>query len=106
MSPPPCAERRIDEKKLENLSTCRHCLKWHSLSSGVIYTVRMKKKELTLEQLSSVPCPTCGVPTGKPCVLHSGVPRSQPHVERKFSAIHAIEKTRAATARLRDRTKK
>src|SRR5579859_6633172 len=106
MSPPPCAERRIDGKKLENLSDCRHCPKWHSLSPGVIYTVRMKKKELTPEQLSSVPCPTCGVPAGKPCVLHSGAPRSQPHVDRKFAAVQAVESTPGTTHGLRDDARK
>jgi len=52
----------------------------------------MKKKDLTRQQLSSVPCPTCGVPAGKPCVLNTGVPRSEPHVDRKFAAIDAIDK--------------
>jgi hypothetical protein len=56
------------------------------------YSVRMKKKELTPEQLSSVPCPTCGVAVGECCVLHSGAPRSESHVDRKFAAIEAAEK--------------
>jgi hypothetical protein len=51
----------------------------------------MKKKELTPEQLVSVPCPTCGVAVGERCVLHSGAPRSEPHVDRKLSAIEAIQ---------------
>jgi len=45
---------------------------------------RMKKKELTRE--FSVPCPTCGVPAGKPCVLNTGTPRNNPHIDRKFCA--------------------
>ncbi|MHB8754755.1 MAG: zinc finger domain-containing protein [Candidatus Acidiferrales bacterium] len=52
----------------------------------------MKKKELTPEQMSSVPCPTCGVAAGQSCVLHSGGPRSEPHTERKLSAIEAMQK--------------
>jgi hypothetical protein len=52
----------------------------------------MKKSELTPEQVSSVRCPTCGVPAGKSCVLHSGAPRSESHVDRKFAAIEAAEK--------------
>jgi hypothetical protein len=52
----------------------------------------MKKKDLTPRQLSSVPCPTCGVPARKRCVLHSGGLRSAPHVDRKFLAIEVIEK--------------
>jgi hypothetical protein len=52
----------------------------------------MKKRELTPEQLSSVPCPTCGVAVGERCVLHSGAPRSEPHVDRKLAAAEAIER--------------
>jgi len=52
----------------------------------------MKKSELTPEQVSSVTCPTCGVPAGKCCVLHSGAVRTESHVDRKFAAIEAIEK--------------
>jgi hypothetical protein len=49
----------------------------------------MKKKDLTPKQMASVPCPTCGVPTGEPCVLHSGGPRMEPHTDRKLSAAEA-----------------
>jgi hypothetical protein len=52
----------------------------------------MKRSELTTQQVASVPCPTCGAPVGEPCELHSGVPRSKPHVDREFSAIEAIER--------------
>jgi hypothetical protein len=55
-------------------------------------SVRMKKKELTPKQQTSVACPTCGVSAGERCVLHSGGPRSETHVERKLVAIEAIEK--------------
>ncbi len=54
----------------------------------------MKMSELTPEQLSSVPCPTCGVAAGERCLLHSGSPRTEPHVERKLSAAEAIETKR------------
>jgi len=53
---------------------------------------RMRVKDLTPKQLLSVPCPTCGVPAGKRCERYSGVPRKEPHVERKLSAIEASEK--------------
>lgn len=53
----------------------------------------MKKKDLTPEQLLSVPCHTCGVPVGQTCVLHSGGPRSEPHIDRKFAAVESFEKT-------------
>jgi len=58
------------------------------------HSVRMKKKELTPKQLSSVPCPTCGVAAGKRCVLLSGTPRREPHVDRKLSAAEAIKTKR------------
>jgi hypothetical protein len=58
------------------------------------HSVRMKMKELTPKQVSSVPCPTCGVTVGKRCVLLSGAPRSKPHVDRKLSAAAAIETKR------------
>ena len=56
------------------------------------HSVGMKKKELNSEQISVVPCPTCGAAAGEACVLHSGGPRSGPHVDRKFSAAEAIER--------------
>jgi len=52
----------------------------------------MKRLELTYKQMSSVPCPTCGVIAGKGCVLYSGGLRAVPHPVRKLSAIAAIEK--------------
>ncbi len=51
-------------------------------------------KDLTSDQLSSVPCPTCGASVGQRCVLHSGGPRSEPHVDRKLSAAEAMENKR------------
>lgn len=57
----------------------------------LLHSVRMKKKELTSKQISAVPCPTCHVAAGKRCELLSGAPRSEPHVDRKLSAIEAIE---------------
>ena len=55
------------------------------------HRIQMKIRDLTAKQLFSVPCPTCGVAAGKRCVLHSGTPRSEPHIDRKFSATKAIE---------------
>jgi len=51
----------------------------------------MKKKDLTPKQMSSVPCPTCGVAAGMRCVLTTGGLRSEPHVDRKLAAAEAIE---------------
>ena len=59
------------------------------------YRIRMRISDLTPEQMSSVSCPTCGVAPGEGCLLHSGAPRSEPHVDRKLSAAEAIETKRA-----------
>jgi hypothetical protein len=62
------------------------------ISDGVqLHSRRMKKSELTPEQISVVPCPTCGVPAGKRCELHSGGPRPGAHADRKFAALEGIE---------------
>ena len=55
------------------------------------HSVRMKKSELTLKQVSAVPCPTCGVAIGMRCVLQSGGKRLEPHVDRKLAAIEALD---------------
>jgi hypothetical protein len=52
----------------------------------------MRMHELTPKQLSSVPCPTCGVGVGQRCVLHSGGPRSEPHVDRKLAVAESLHK--------------
>ena len=55
------------------------------------YSSEVRLKDLTPRQVSSIPCPTCGVPAGKRCLLHSGSPRTEPHIERKLSAAEALE---------------
>jgi hypothetical protein len=54
----------------------------------------MRMRDLTLTQLSSVACPTCGAAVGERCLLHSGAPRSEPHVDRKLNAAEAMENKR------------
>jgi hypothetical protein len=58
------------------------------------HRIQMRKSDLTEKQLFSVPCPTCGVARGERCLLHSGAPRSEPHVDRKLSAADAVETKR------------
>jgi hypothetical protein len=53
---------------------------------------QMKRRELTPQQVSSVPCPTCGASVGHPCELLSGALRLKPHLNREFAAIEAIER--------------
>jgi len=52
---------------------------------------QMRKEELARKQMSSVPCPTCGVAAGKRCISYSGGLRFEAHVARKLSAIEALE---------------
>jgi hypothetical protein len=52
----------------------------------------VKAKELTVTQIISVPCPTCGAAVREPCELNTGAPRTEPHRDRKLSAADAVEK--------------
>ena len=58
---------------------------------GTLHHVVMKTKELTLKQILSVPCPTCGAATEEACELHTGARRTEPHRDRKLSAAEAVE---------------
>jgi hypothetical protein len=52
----------------------------------------MKRSELTNKQKLLVPCPICTAAIGVPCKMYSGFGRrNEPHSERKYSAIQAIE---------------
>jgi hypothetical protein len=51
----------------------------------------VKTKELTPEQILSIPCTTCGAAIGEVCELHTGLPRTEPHRDRKLSAADAVE---------------
>jgi hypothetical protein len=52
----------------------------------------MKRSELTVKQKLSVPCPICAVAVGERCQMYSGLGRrNEPHMERKFYAIEALE---------------
>jgi hypothetical protein len=46
---------------------------------------------MSAKQLSSVPCPRCGAEAGKGCLEPSGNLRAGPHVDRRLSAIEAVE---------------
>jgi hypothetical protein len=60
---------------------------------------------MTPEQFCSVPCPTCGAVIGKSCLLHSGAVRSEPHTDRKLSAVEAIEAKRYRSTQSREAKK-
>jgi hypothetical protein len=52
----------------------------------------VKSKDLTIKQILTVPCDTCGASIGEICELNSGAPRTQPHRDRKLAAAEAAEK--------------
>ena len=67
----------------------------HFSGYGTLYRGGVKTKELTLKQILSVPCPTCGAATEEACELHSGALRTEPHRDRKLSAAEAVEKNQS-----------
>jgi len=60
---------------------------------------RMKTGDLTKKQLSSVPCPMCGVPAGHRCLLQAGGLRNEPHTGRKLIATEMVERKRTRLKR-------
>jgi hypothetical protein len=63
----------------------------HLSSCGTVHYVAVKTKELTRKQVLSVPCPTCGAATDEACELQTGALRTEPHRDRKLSAVEAVE---------------
>ena len=60
---------------------------------GIVgYPILMKRSELTNKQKLLVPCPICAAAIGEHCKMYSGFGRrNEPHAERKYQAIQAIE---------------
>ncbi len=52
----------------------------------------VKTKDLTPEEILSVPCTTCGASIGEVCELNTGLPRTEAHRDRKLLAAEAAEK--------------
>ena len=77
------------------------CSKVNCFRVGVLeHSVRVKKKELRPKKLFHVPCPARGATAGGRCgELHSGAPRSEPHLERMLAAIETEELTRIHVVR-------
>jgi hypothetical protein len=67
----------------------------HFPACGMLQYVVVKTKELTLKQILSVPCTTCGAAIGGACELPTGALRTEPHRDRKLSAAEAVEKSPA-----------
>jgi hypothetical protein len=51
-------------------------------------------EDLTPKLLLAVPCPSCGVAAGDRCLLHAGGFRNELHIDRKLTAIEAVESKR------------
>jgi len=81
-----CASQYRSQKKLLRLANIEQMPR-----PGIVYYGVMKIKELTLKQILSVACPTCGAAPKEVCKLHSGTPRIEPHRDRKYSAAEALE---------------
>jgi hypothetical protein len=77
---------RNQRLKVPDVQDCT--VRWSEMS----HHPRMKKKDVTVKQLYAVPCPTCGVPIGKHCVLKTGANRTNAHVNRRLAAIEQVEK--------------
>jgi hypothetical protein len=44
----------------------------------------------------SVPCPTCGAKSGEKCELSTGLPRFEPHRDRRLATLDTPEKKHPA----------
>jgi len=42
--------------------------------------------KVTEKQVLRVPCPTCGAKRGEKCELNTGMPRTEPHRDRRLVA--------------------
>ena len=51
-----------------------------------VYEHTVKAKKITLKQVQAVLCPTCGAGPGEKCKLGTGLPRTQPHRDRRLLA--------------------
>ena len=70
----------------------RICPDLDSLTARVaVRLVSENMKDLTLQLLLAVPCPTCGVDAGKHCLLHTGELSPDPHIDRKLAATETIQ---------------
>jgi Diguanylate cyclase, GGDEF domain len=68
----------------------RQCSGWNCFHTSP-HNVQMRRPKLTSKQLFSVDCPACGAAAGDRCRLHSGFQHSEPHLDRKLSAIEILE---------------
>ncbi|MGA8502391.1 MAG: hypothetical protein WB683_12645 [Candidatus Sulfotelmatobacter sp.] len=57
----------------------------HFFSCG-LWEYRAMKQQLSPKQILAVRCPTCGAAPGKKCELATGLPRTEPHRDRRVIA--------------------
>jgi len=88
-----CSQRRLGSRQCP-IDRRQDVLNGTVLGLVLSHSICMRMTDLTTKQLSSVSCPTCGVAPGERCLLHSGAPRTEPHLDRKLSAAEAIETKR------------
>jgi hypothetical protein len=68
----------------------------HFSGCVTLHSVMVKTKELTLKQIFSVSCPTCGAAKEEACELHTGAMGTEPHRDRKLSPAEAVERSTRA----------
>jgi len=56
---------------------------WPSWCSIRMHSIDMRTKQ---EAALAVRCPTCGAKAGEKCELSTGLPRSEPHRDRRLKA--------------------
>ncbi len=66
----------------------------------------MRMNDMTPELFLSVLCPTCKVASGNRCLSYSGGLRTEPHIDRKLSAIEAVETKRIHLVKVQTTLKK
>jgi hypothetical protein len=59
-------------------------------AQGLAYCPSAMRKKLTPQQISSVPCPICGVQPQEKCQLNTGQPRNNPHRDRRLFAADKL----------------
>jgi hypothetical protein len=65
------------------------------------YSFQMRMGEMAPRLLLVVACPICGAAAGKRCLLQSGRPSSEPHIDRKLCAIEAVESRECSAGRFK-----
>ena len=69
------------------------------------YSFHMRMREMTPGLPPAVTCHTCGAAAGTRCLLHSGRPRNDLHINRKLCVFGAVEKQRMLRKRIQSLAK-